>query len=70
MREPTKKEVAWCNKLRRLIKKMPSTISLFADGNLFAVDKEELNNYDNIDEFWSLNMIIYYDGRLTREYLN
>lgn len=56
MRKPTKEERAWCDKLRRLIKKMPTTMALFADGHLSAVDRKELDNYHDIDSFQPLHI--------------
>ena len=55
MRQATAAEIKWCDKMRRLIKSMPPTMSLFADGKLFAVDAEENRNYDYIEHFQSLS---------------
>lgn len=38
MRHATEEETAWCNKLRRLMRKMPTTMKIFADGRLHAID--------------------------------
>ncbi len=38
MRYATDAEISWCNKMRRLMKKMPGTMKLNADGSLQAVD--------------------------------
>lgn len=35
--EPTEKEIEFCDQLRKLLKRMPKTMKLFADGNLRAV---------------------------------
>jgi len=56
VRKPTKEEQAWCSKVRSLMKKMPPTMALFADGHLEAVDRKELDNYNYIATFQPLVM--------------
>ena len=40
MRYATDEEIAWCNRLRRLMRKMPPTMKVFADGSLNAIPVE------------------------------
>jgi hypothetical protein len=50
-RKATKEEMEWWLKLMNLVKKMPKTMKLFADGSLVAIDTEESKNYGNLEHF-------------------
>lgn len=68
MRFGTKEEKAWCNKLRRLMKTMPPTMKIFADGQLKAIDSTldpEKRHPEFGDEFQPISDIAsmgYCDG--------
>lgn len=50
-RQANKREIAWCNRLQRLMDRMPHKMALVADGKLNAVDAKELKNYDTLEQF-------------------
>ena len=56
-RQANKREITWCDRLKRLMERMPPKMALFADGNLTAVDAKELENYEIIEHFQPLSGI-------------
>jgi hypothetical protein len=54
VRFATNAEIEWCNKLRRLMRSRPKTMSLFADGQLKAVCAREAKSFHERDEFQPL----------------
>lgn len=64
-RQANKREIAWCNRLKRLMEKMPPKMILFAAGDLHAVDKKEYLNYgecDHLDWLGGIGYIGFCDG--------
>ena len=60
--EATPEEVKFCNRVRRLMKQMPPTMKLFADGNLTAVDKNCDCETTKFQSFWNVLPLTQCDG--------
>lgn len=60
--EATPDEIKFCNRLRRLLKQMPTSMKLFADGELKAVDANCDCETSGFQSFWNITTLAKCDG--------
>lgn len=61
--EATEEEIKFCNRLRRLLKQMPPTMRLFADGNLVAVPADySMHRGESFQPFENVESLCECDG--------